>query len=344
MASSQILVRAADALPWPDFLVQAAIRLLVGRTRRRLSGADGSVEAQFARDMETFPIALDTEKANEQHYELPPQFFELMLGPQRKYSCCFYPAVDTPLHLAEEQALALTAEHAGLADGQQILELGCGWGSLSLWMARRFPAARIHAVSNSQSQRSWILGRAEHEGLRNLTVEVADMNSFTTQLRFDRVVSVEMFEHMSNWPVLLQRVATWVKSDGLIFIHVFNHRRIPYRFDAANSADWIARYFFTGGIMPSAGLIAQFGNIVTLEQRWDWSGDHYSRTARDWLANYDRNADEIRRILIGVYGEDAALWNRRWRLFLHATAGLFGNDDGRQWGVSHYRLRPTKTN
>jgi cyclopropane-fatty-acyl-phospholipid synthase len=343
MASTRPLVHAADALPWPDFLIQAAIRLLVGRTRQRLREVDVSAQEQFARDMETFPIALNTKEANEQHYELPPQFFALMLGPQRKYSCCFYPAADTSLEVAEECALALTAEHAGLADGQQILELGCGWGSLSLWMARRFPAARILAVSNSRSQQSWISGRAEREGLRNLTVEVADMNGFATERRFDRVVSVEMFEHMSNWPSLLRRVAGWTNPDGKILIHVFNHRRIPYRFDATNSADWIAQYFFTGGIMPSAGLIAQFENIVTLEQQWDWNGDHYRRTARDWLANYDRNAEEISRLLLGVYGKDSALWKRRWRLFLHATAGLFGDDEGRQWGVSHYRLRPTKS-
>jgi cyclopropane-fatty-acyl-phospholipid synthase len=338
--SAETIARAADAVPWPDFLARAAIRLLVWRTRRRLRGVDRATESLFARDMKGFPIALSPEKANEQHYELPPRFFELILGPQCKYSCCYYSDRDTSLNRAEDRALSLTAEHAGLADGQRILELGCGWGSLSLWMARRYPSAQIVAVSNSESQCSFILRKAEREAIRNLTVEVADMNSFSPQVRFDRVVSVEMFEHMSNWEALLHRVAAWTKSDGAIFIHVFNHARVPYRFDAANPADWTAQHFFTGGIMPSAGLLGQFGDIVTIEQQWDWNGDHYRRTAIDWLANYDRNAIEIRRLLSTVYGTDACLWSRRWRLFFHATAGLFGDNNGVEWGVSHYRLRP----
>jgi cyclopropane-fatty-acyl-phospholipid synthase len=339
--SSGTIVGTADAVPWSDFLARAAIRFLVWRTRRRLRGVDSATQSLFARGMKEYPIALSVDKANEQHYELPPRFFELILGSQRKYSCCFYADADSSLDQAEERALALTAEHAGLADGQRILELGCGWGSLSLWMARRYPSAQIVAVSNSDSQRLFIIRNAEREALRNLTVEVADMNSFAPQARFDRVVSVEMFEHMSNWQALLHRVAASTKPDGAILIHVFNHRRVPYRFDAANPADWIAQHFFTGGIMPSAGLLGQFGDIVTIEQQWDWNGDHYCRTAMDWLANYDRNAVEIRRVLSTVYGKDARLWGRRWRLFFHATAGLFGDNNGTEWGVSHYRLRPT---
>jgi len=236
--------------------------------------------------------------------------------------------------------LAETALHAELCDGQDVLELGCGWGSLSLWMAAHFPGSRITAVSNSSGQRCYIEHTANQRGLTNLRVVTADMNRFEPEGQFDRVVSVEMFEHMANWGALLARVRLWLRPAGKLFVHVFSHRAAPYRFDHGDQADWIAQHFFTGGIMPSHGLIRQFSHLFTVENEWRWSGSHYARTADDWLANYDRNADAITPILRDVYGEQAAVWRRRWRLFFLATSGLFGHDGGAAWGISHYKLRP----
>lgn len=233
-----------------------------------------------------------------------------------------------------------TAEHAGLEDGQDILELGCGWGSLSLWMAARYPRARVTSVSNSHSQRAYIVGEAERRGLGNLTVLTSDMNDFSTERTFDRVVSVEMFEHMANWRLLLSRARGWLSPEGRAFIHVFSHARTPYRFDHDDPSDWIAQHFFTGGLMPSHGLMHLFPESFSVEREWRWSGDHYRRTAEAWLDNYDVHAEEIGDILRDVYGDQAALWRRRWRLFFLATSGLFGHDGGSAWGVSHYRLAP----
>lgn len=335
-------ITAGERLALPDGVLRAAVKLLVGRTKRRLRGEDAVAEQDFARRMADFPIAINTREANDQHYELPAEFFGAMLGPQRKYSCCYYPQPHTSLAEAEECALAQTAEHAALADGQRILELGCGWGSLSLWMARKYPCARIVAVSNSQSQRAFITSRAQSEGLQNLTVITADINAFAPAGQFDRVVSVEMFEHMSNWRELLRRTSSWLTPQGTLFVHIFAHAHAPYRFDAGNPADWIARYFFTGGIMPSRGLMRQFEDLVTIEEEWWWNGNHYRRTAEQWLDNFDRNAPLIDGLLRNVYGKDAELWRRRWRLFLHATSGLFGHSGGTEWGVAHYRLRPVR--
>jgi cyclopropane-fatty-acyl-phospholipid synthase len=332
---------AFERFPLPDAISRAVIGLLVARTDRALSCDRRADVARFADDMAKYPIAEHADLANEQHYELPARFFELMLGPARKYSCCFYTHAEATLADAEEAALRLTAEHAALADGQSILELGCGWGSLSLWMARRFPNARITAVSNAAAQRLSIEARARAEGFDNLTVVTADMNIFATPERFDRIVSVEMFEHMANWRALLTRARSWLKPDGCAFIHVFTHAHAPYRFLRDNEDDWIARHFFSGGIMPSHDLMAQFPDLFTVEQSWRWNGRHYRHTALDWLARYDAAHDEIGQILHDVYADDAALWRRRWRLFLLATAGLFGHRKGRAWGVSHYRLRPS---
>ncbi|MGH6957124.1 MAG: SAM-dependent methyltransferase, partial [Caulobacteraceae bacterium] len=287
------------------------------------------------------PIALAVEEANRQHYELPAAFFALVLGPRRKYSSCLYQKASASLAEAEERALFETSAHAGLADGQEILELGCGWGSLTLWMAQHFPAARIVAVSNSASQRAFIEAEAVRHGYGNIRAVTADMNDFIPERRFDRIVSVEMFEHMSNWRALLGRARGWLKPDGRLFLHVFTHRSHPYAFDASDEADWIAHHFFAGGVMPSHGLVRQFADLFEVESEWRWSGRNYRRTARDWLANFDRNRTAIEVILKDIYGQDWRLWRRRWRLFFLATAGLFGAKGGEVWGVSHYRLKPT---
>lgn len=333
-------ITAAERLPLPTPVLRAAIAGIVAQ--RPLPGEpSAAADAAFAAAMSAKPIALFTDEANAQHYEVPAAFFALVLGPHRKYSSCYYEDPDTTLGAAELTALELTAEHARLADGQTILELGCGWGSLSLFMAERYPNARITAVSNSQSQRAFIMSQAAARGLANLSVITADMRDFAPPEpgTYDRIVSVEMFEHMANWRALLTRIASALAPEGRIFVHVFSHGTRPYAFDHTDPADWIARYFFTGGIMPSDGLMAQFPDVVAIEDQWRWSGTHYARTARDWLANFDRNKAEIADILQAVYGADSRLWMKRWRLFFLAVEGMFAHRDGAEWGVKHYLLR-----
>lgn len=334
------IIRWAERTALPDAFTRAGIWVLCERTARRLASQGKGGDKAFAAGMSSHAIAEHAASANEQHYELPAEFFALALGPQRKYSCCFYPGKSSTLAEAEEISLAEMLERAQLRDGQDVLELGCGWGSLSLYMAEHLPQARITAVSNSASQRTYVEGVAKQRHFSNLRVVTADMNDFEVEARFDRIVSVEMFEHMANWEALLGRAKTWLKPEGRLFVHIFTHATASYRFDHRDPANWIARYFFTGGIMPGEKLMWHFPQHFEIEEQWRWSGTHYARTAQDWLANYDRNIADIRRILKATYGGDARLWERRWRLFYLATAGLFGHRHGNSWGVSHYRLKP----
>jgi len=342
MSFANVAIRQLQDAPFPDFVTRPAIDSLVSEARRRLDREAPHDEAAFARDMAQRAIAEHTAAANAQHYELPPEFFQICLGARLKYSCCLYPTADTTLNEAEEAALADTCAHAGLADGQRVLELGCGWGSLSLWMAERYPNSTITAVSNSHGQRGHIEAQARSRGLTNLKVITCDMNDFKPEGDggFDRIVSVEMFEHMSNWRALLTRAHGWLKPDGRMFIHIFTHRDAPYRFDHTDSGDFIAQHFFTGGVMPSRGLMRQFPDLFRVEREWTWNGVNYQRTADHWLANMDANADRVMELMRETYGADATLWRRRWRRFYLATAGLFGNDDGNTWAVTHYLLKP----
>ena len=330
----------AERTPLPNGLTLAAIGWLVGRSKRQIAEAAMPEEA-FVAAMNAYPVAVHSDAANAQHYEIPDAFFGLILGAQRKYSCCLYADDGNTLDEAETLALLETCQHADLHDGQTILELGCGWGSLSLHMAKAYPNARIVSVSNSQSQRAYIERQAILRKLPNLKVITADMNDFTIDQTFDRIVSVEMFEHMSNWQELLARARGWLKADGSLFLHVFTSSRHSYRFNhAENADDWIGKYFFTGGIMPARDLPHRFLDLFTVEAEWRWSGENYRRTAMDWLDNFDARSEHIVPILKAVYGKDANLWRRRWRLFFLATAGLWGHDGGREWGVGHYRMKP----
>ena len=333
------IIGTAERVPLPDVFIRAAIHRLCSRTATRLATGNMESDAWFADEMAARAIAEYTDEANAQHYEVPAAFFALVLGPVRKYSSCFYKEQASTLQEAEEEALRQTVKHADIADGQSILELGCGWGSLSLWMARQFPHSQVTAVSNSNSQREFIESEARKRSLANLRVVTHDMNVFTPEGRFDRIVSVEMFEHMMNWRELMIRVRSWLKPDGRFFMHIFTHRAGAYLFDRADGEDWIAQHFFTGGVMPSHHLIRQYADLFAVEKEWRWSGTHYQRTAQDWLANFDAHRDEIEGVLRNVYGGDTALWMRRWRWFFLATSGLFGYADGSEWGVSHYRMK-----
>lgn len=327
----------------PDAVTRFGMRRLMAQRLREQSAGGGEAQAERFRrclvELRCSSVALETRRANEQHYELPSAFFSAVLGPHLKYSCSLWaPGVDG-LPAAEQSMLALTCERAELADGQDILELGCGWGSLTLWMASRYPHARITAVSNSASQRRFILGRAAERSLANVTVITADVNHFEAEGRFDRVVSVEMFEHVRNYAVLMQRISGWLREGGKLFVHIFCHERLMYPFTTDRSDDWMGRYFFTGGLMPSRYTLLYFQNHLRIEEQWQVSGRHYERTANAWLALMDRRREQIMPVLAGAYGEaEAGRWFNRWRMFFMACAELFGYRRGTEWMVAHYRF------
>jgi cyclopropane-fatty-acyl-phospholipid synthase len=329
----------------PDVVLRAGIRRLTRERLQEICAGSPAAAAErasaFAGALRGEDVALLVHKANEQHYEVPAEFFGGVLGPHRKYSSCWWPSGVTTLEGAEAAALAATCERAGLADGQQILELGCGWGSLTLYMASRFPHSRVTAVSNSQSQRAYIEAEAARRGLGNVRIITCDMNVFDIEERFERVVSVEMFEHMRNWPEMFRRVSGWLQPGGRFFMHVFVHRLTPYLFVERDRGDWMSRYFFSGGMMPSDDLPLHIQDDLRLLQRWRWDGTHYARTAEAWLANMDAGRATLWPVIAQTYGEkDAAVWWTRWRLFFMACAELFGYDGGNEWWVSHYLFEP----
>ena len=325
----------------PDPLVRAGIRRLCEQRLVAIGAADaqqsGCIAENFIQSLHAAELAPLPHKANAQHYEVPDAFFGNVLGPQRKYSCAWWPPGVTDLAAAEALALAKTAERAQLADGQTVLELGCGWGSLTLRMARSFPSSRIVGVSNSHSQREYILALARAKGLGNVEILTADMNEFVPTGRFDRIVSVEMFEHLRNWPEMFERVSGWLKPGGRFFMHVFCHRSTPYAFMDEGDSDWMSRYFFSGGMMPSDDLPLRFQDHLRLLQRWRWDGQHYEKTANAWLAQLDERRKQVLPILESTYGKDQAeVWLQRWRIFFMACAELFGYRNGQEWWVSHY--------
>lgn len=345
MAFINTSLKLAENGMLPDSMVRAGIRKLSASRLEEIFAHDcetGMAQlTQFVQAMNQANIAEVPELANAQHYEVPAEFFSYCLGQHRKYSSCFWMPETKTLEEAEVLALNQTCEHADLQDGQSILELGCGWGSLSLWMADKYPKSTITGVSNSNSQREYILSMAKSRGLTNLNIITADMNQFEAPATYDRIVSVEMFEHMRNWQRLYGNVARWLKPNGKFFKHIFVHRSTPYLFEIQDDSDqsnnWMSQFFFSGGMMPSDDLPLHFQDELKLLERWRWNGTHYSKTANAWLANMDTNHDTITPILINTYGaEDAEMWRQRWRIFYMACAELFGYNKGQEWWVTHY--------
>ena len=334
----------------PDWLIRIGIRRLVSARLRKEQQGSPAEQAErlmeFIAQLRKSPVAIRPDAANAQHYEVPAEFFRHALGPQMKYSCALWNADTKDLAEAEEAMLDLTCRRACLEDGQDVLELGCGWGSLSLFMGRRFPKSRILAVSNSRSQKQFIDAEAARRGLANLTVTTADMNDFSTELRFDRIVSVEMFEHMRNYAELLRRIASWSRPGALLFVHVFAHSRFAYPYEVQDASDWMAQHFFTGGIMPSDDLLLYFQEHFSVREHWRFSGVHYQKTSEAWLERLDLHKNEVLDFFASVYGKDEAKrWLVRWRVFFMACAELFGFAGGKEWIVSHYLFQhlPTRS-
>ncbi|MBS0215117.1 MAG: class I SAM-dependent methyltransferase [Proteobacteria bacterium] len=327
----------------PDALLRSGIRRQCGQRLRDEHADDPARAARrhaaLIEELRRSPVAIHTDAANRQHYELPPEFFLRCLGPRLKYSGCYYPTGNETLAQAEDAMLALYGERAELADGQDILELGCGWGSLTLWMAERYPNATITAVSNSASQRQFIELQCLLRGYGNVRIVTCDVNQLELPAGgFDRCVSVEMFEHMRNYATLLQRIGHWLRDDGKLFVHIFCHRTLAYPFETAGSDNWMGRHFFTGGLMPAADTLLWFQDSLKIEDRWLVDGTHYQRTANHWLVNQDSGRDDVMGILRQVHGAAASLWFQRWRMFWMACAELFGYGGGCEWMIAHYRF------
>ncbi|MCB9497754.1 MAG: class I SAM-dependent methyltransferase [Fibrobacteria bacterium] len=334
-------IQLAESGKLPDPILRAGIRRLLRHRLAKLRS--GGLEARadrlhaFLEDVSRQPLAVATEEANEQHYEVPAAFYELALGPNRKYSSCLYPTGSENLEVAERAMLDLTMERARLEPGQTILELGCGWGSLTLAMARRFPGNPILAISNSRSQREFILSKAAAEGLSNIEIQTVNMPDFLPHRTFDRVVSVEMFEHMRNHKELFRRISTWMNPGALAFAHIFCHREDAYLFQEDGEDDWMGRNFFTGGMMPSEDLFHHLQDDLRLVRHWRVSGLHYARTSEHWLQNLDRNAKLASRVLADpTKAGSGERRYRMWRLFFLACAELFAFRNGNEWYVSHY--------
>ena len=328
----------------PDSVIRSGIRRLLERKIAEIRADDPEVAAttlnEFVQMMRSSPVALVPELANERHYEVPAEFFDEVLGKYRKYSCGCWPEGVTTLDESERVALETTVERAGIEDGMRILDLGCGWGSVSLYVAERFPGASVLSVSNSRTQGDYIRARAAERGLENIEVLTADMNDFDIDRRFDRIVSVEMFEHMRNYEELFRRIHGWLEPGGRFFMHIFTHRSTPYEYIDKGPSDWMTRYFFSGGIMPSANLPLRFAGDLAIDRQWTWNGQHYARTCRAWLRQMDARKSTVLPILAATYGDDQAeRWFMRWRMFFMACEELFRYRDGREWFVSHYLFR-----
>ncbi len=326
----------------PYWLIRFGIRQRLQKKLEEEAQDKERKQQEIIKILSEAPVAQNTEEANEQHYELPPEFFTTVLGDRLKYSCALWDNDCKSLNDAEIKGLQQVAQRAQLEDGQDVLELGCGWGSFTLWAAENYPNSNFTAVSNSKPQGNFIRSQAKERGLNNITVHTADMNEFQPGATFDRIVSIEMFEHMRNYDVLMERISNWLRDSGLLFVHIFTHKDYAYTYNAENEDEWMARYFFTGGVMPSHSLLTQFDRHLKVDKAWKVNGEHYSKTLEAWLDKFNENEGHVRELFNQCYGEKTAnQWMWRWRLFFLACSELFVFKNGQEWGVSHYIFKKT---
>ena len=338
------LIKLAEKKLIPDFLIRQGIRILLKKRIQSLVSDNPEDNIQdkitFIKKMNLSPIAVVPELANEQHYEIPAEFYNYCLGKHKKYSSCYWSEKTKNLDGAELSSLKLSSNHAKLSNGLNILELGCGWGSLTLYMAKQYPKSTITAVSNSSSQRLYILDQAKKRKLKNISVITEDINIFNPKATYDRIVSVEMIEHMRNHKKLFKKISSWLKPDGLFFMHIFVHKSQPYLFEVQENDDWMSQYFFSGGMMPSEDLPLFFQENLKIIDKWSWSGVNYEKTANAWLKNIDLNKNKVMPVLKEIYGENNSnKWFQRWRIFFMSCAELWGYENGKEWKVVHYLFK-----
>lgn len=336
----------------PDVLVRFFVRFFLSQALHGdFTGVyRGGIEAAherkraFLKEIAGMPIAVQTRDANEQHYEVPTAFYDLCLGERKKYSACIWDKSTSTLEEAERASLKQVCERAGVEDGMSILDLGCGWGSLSLWLAEHYPKAKIVGLSNSNTQREYIMSKCKERGFTNLTILTKDINEFDTDLRFDRIMTIEMFEHMKNYPRLMGNCARWLNPGGKLFVHIFVHKLYPYHFVVRNDADWMAKYFFSGGTMPAADtLVYCQGEDLCIEDSWQSNGKHYAKTLDAWLARMDANLPKVRKLFRECYGKgNESKWIFQWRMFFIVCSESFGYGKGDEWFVMHYLFTKRK--
>lgn len=341
--SNQALYKFLETGIVPDWVIRAGIRHMLQTKIKEETSSTAEMaltrRLRFVQELKDSPIAIEQDAANSQHYEVQAGLYQLTLGPRLKYSCCYFvdDNVDNDLARAEEDMLRLTCERADIRNGQKILDLGCGWGAMSLWLAANYPESQITGLSNSHSQAEFIRGLAKEQGLNNLKIITADISKFESEAKFDRIISVEMFEHMKNYQKLLRKLSQWLHEDGKLFVHIFTHKEFQYHYEDKDGSDWLTRYFFSGGTMPSDGLLLYFQDDLTIENHWRVNGRHYEKTANAWVVNMDKNKNAVMSVLEQTYGKgNQQRWWMYWRMFFLACAELWGYKDGEEWMVSHY--------
>ncbi|HMO34804.1 MAG TPA: cyclopropane-fatty-acyl-phospholipid synthase family protein [Gemmatales bacterium] len=340
-------IQLAENGTLPDSLVRLGIRRIIRSRSEALKQLDVETlqedHSRFIAACDQSPLALAPKESNQQHYEVPTDFFKLVLGKHLKYSCSYWDDSTLILDDAEAKALAIYCERAELENGMTILELGCGWGSLSLWLAEHYPASSITCLSHSATQKTYIDEQAKQRGITNLEVITSDINHFAIHRTFDRVISIEMFEHVRNHRELFRRISTWLNPQGKLFCHIFCHRDQASPYESHGPQDWMSDYFFTGGMMPSDRLFLYYQDHLRLLKHWRWNGIHYEKTSNAWLKRLDQNRSSVIPLLENTYGtKEASPWLRRWRIFFMACAECFGYSHGNEWFVSHYLFENRK--
>jgi cyclopropane-fatty-acyl-phospholipid synthase len=330
----------------PDLLIRSGIKNFIKKRLKDEYGTEQNFSEKRRKkiidELRSSPIAIETDKANDQHYMVPPEFFVKCLGPRLKYSCCHWDQA-TSLEEAEVEMLELTVKRAAIKDGDRILELGHGWGAITLYIAEKFRNSEIVAVSNSKFQGDFILARAKERGLTNITINTADVSKLQMNEQFDRVISIEMFEHMRNYNELLGNINSWLNPNGTLFVHIFAHKELTYKYEVVDDTDWMSKYFFSGGMMPSEHLLYYFQDDLNIKEHWRINGSHYAKTAKAWLDNMDENKDKILDIFEKHYpAGEAPKWFNYWRIFYMSCEELWNFKNGNEWVIGHYLFEKRK--